>query len=377
MTEKILFVDDEEKVLDSIRRDLRKRFHIYTAGSGIEALDILKEQGPFAVIVSDMRMPFMDGIQLLAAVKDQYPETVRLMLTGNADQETATEAVNKGQIFRFLNKPCSTSTLAMAIALAQRQYRLITAEKELLNKTLHGSITVLSQVLSLASPMAFSSSLRVQGMVGELAEKLQLSNIWQFEIAALMSQIGCITLPPDTLNKLYTGQELTTEEEKMYQAHPLVGAELLEKIPRLETVAAIISHQLLPYASFAERTDIDEEVGLGAQILKISIDFDSLLHRGYKRADALTHLQNKPAEYNPDLLKLLPGIKLNPENEKVLAIEIRDLAVGMIAEQDIMALNGVLIAPKGQEITCSLITGLKNFSQQVGVKEPILVKTKR
>ena len=377
MTEKILFVDDEVNILDSIRRELRKRFQVYTAGSGIEALDILKEQGPFAVIVSDMRMPLMDGIQLLATVKDQYPDTVRLMLTGNADQETATEAVNKGQIFRFLNKPCSTSTLAMAVALAQRQYRLITAEKELLNKTLQGSITVLSQVLSLASPMAFSSSLRVRAMVGEIAEKLQLHNIWQFEIAALMSQIGCITLPPDTLNKLYTGQELNREEEKMYQAHPLVGAELLEKIPRLETVAAIITHQLLPYASFAERTDIDEEVGLGAQILRISIDFDSLLHRGYKRSDALNQLQNRPTEYNPALLKLLPGIKLNPENEKIVALEIRDLSVGMIAEQDIMALNGVLIAPKGQEITRSLIAGLKNFSQQVGVKEPILVKTRQ
>ena len=377
MTEKILFVDDEENILHSIKRDLRKRFKIHTAGSGMEALDILKNEGPFAVIVSDMRMPVMDGIQLLAAVKDQFPETVRLMLTGNADLETATEAVNKGQIFRFLNKPCPTPTLAMAIALALRQYRLITAEKELLNNTLQGSITVLSQVLSLANPTAFSSGLRVKNMVGEIAGKLQLHNLWQFEIAALMSQIGCITLPPDTLNKLYTGQELNAEEDKMYQNHPLVGAELLEKIPRLETVAAIIAHQLIPYASFAEHTDIDEDVCLGAQILKISIDFDALLHRGCKRSAALTQLQKRPAEYNPELLKLLTGIKLEPENEKIVALEIRDLSVGMIAEQDIMALNGVLIAPKGQEITRSLITGLKNFSQQVGVKEPILVRTKQ
>lgn len=377
MTEKILFVDDEENILHSIKRELRKRFNIHTANSGIKALDILKDEGPFAVIVSDMRMPVMDGIQLLAAVKDQYPETVRLMLTGNADQETATEAVNKGQIFRFLNKPCPTSTLAIAIALALRQYRLITAEKELLNKTLHGSITVLSQVLSLANPPAFSSGLRVKVMVGEIAEKLQLHNTWQFEIAALMSQIGCITLPPDTLNKLYTGQELNAEEEKMYRNHPLVGSELLEKIPRLETVAAIIAHQLDPFESFAERTDIDEDVSLGAQILKISIDFDSLLHCGYKRSEALTQLQKRHAEYNPELLKLLTGIKLNPENEKIVALDIRDLSMGMIVEQDILALNGVLIAPKGQEITRSLITGLKNFSQQVGVKEPILVRTKQ
>jgi response regulator RpfG family c-di-GMP phosphodiesterase len=376
MTEKVLFVDDEENILHSIKRELRKRFEIHTAAGGREALEILKNEGPFAVIVSDMRMPLMDGIQLLAVVKEQYPETVRMMLTGNADQATAIEAVNKGQIFRFLNKPCPTSTLVIAIALAQRQYRLITAEKELLDKTLMGSITVLSEVLSLASPIAFSSGLRVKSIVGEIARKLQLSNIWQFEISALMSQIGCITLPPDTLNKLYTGQDMDIEENKMYQDHPLIGSKLLEKIPRLETVAAIIAHQLLPYQSFEECKDLKEEICIGAQILKISIDFDALLHRGSNRSEALSHLQKRPTRYNPKIVKVLSGIKLTPENEKVLAVDIRDMSVGMITEQDIVASNGLLIAPKGQEITWSLIKGLKNFSQQGSVKEPILVRIK-
>ncbi len=377
MTDKVLFVDDEENILHSIKRDLRKRFTIYTASSGADALDVLKKEGPFAVIVADMRMPLMDGIQLLNIVKDQYPDTVRLMLTGNADQETAIEAVNKGQIFRFLNKPCPTSTLAISIALAQRQFRLITAEKELLDKTLKGSIAVLSEILSLASPIAFSSGLRMKTMVVAIAEKLQLPNIWQLEIAALMSQIGCITLPPETLNKLYAGQPLEVEEEAMFRDHPRVGSKLLEKIPRMETIAAIIEHQLIPFASFAERTDLDEEICLGAQILKISIDYDSFLHRGCNRSKAMHILKKRSADYNPLLLKILTGIKPNTENEQIVAVNIRDLSVGMIAEQDIMALNGILIAPKGQKVTWSLIKGLKNFSQQVGVKEPILVKVRK
>ncbi len=375
MTEKVLFVDDEENILHSIKRELRKRFEIYTAVSGNDAMDILKKEGPFAVIVSDMRMPGMDGIQLLGTVKDQYPDTVRLMLTGNADQETAIEAVNKGQIFRFLNKPCSTSSLVLAIALAQRQYRLITAEKELLDKTLMGSITVLSEVLSLANPIAFSSGLRVKSMVGEIARKLELHNIWQFEIAALMSQIGCITLPPDTLNKIYAGQEMTTEEKEMWLDHPLVGSKLLEKIPRLETVAAIIANQLSSYESF-ESKELTEDVSLGAQLLRICMDFDSFMHRGWNRSEALNRMQKNSATYNPKLLKILIGIKLSPENEKIVAVDIRDMSAGMITEQDIIASNGLLIAPKGQEVTLSLIKGLKNFSQQVGVKEPILVKIK-
>jgi DNA-binding NtrC family response regulator len=110
MTEKILFVDDEPNVQESIKRQLHKRFEIATAEGADEALRILKEKGPFAVIVSDMRMPHMTGVEILALTKDLYPDMARLMLTGNADQESATEAVNTVQIFRFLTKPCPQAT---------------------------------------------------------------------------------------------------------------------------------------------------------------------------------------------------------------------------------------------------------------------------
>ncbi|MBU1567425.1 MAG: response regulator [Proteobacteria bacterium] len=378
MTEKILFVDDEENILQSIKRELRKRFEIHTAEGGALALEILKRDGPFAIIVSDMRMPVMDGIQLLSTVKDIYPDTVRLMLTGNADQGTAIEAVNKGQIFRFLNKPCPTPTLVMALALALRQYRLITAEKELLDKTLKGSITVLSELLSMTNPMAFSSGLRIKNLVIHLAEQLQLHNLWQFEIAALMSQIGCVTLPSDVLNKFHAGKVLDPEEEVMYRNHPLVGSRLLEKIPRLEKVAAIIAHQLRPYSAFQEDLDLDEDISIGSQILKLAIDFDLLLHRdGNRRIEALQLLQEERDLYNPELLKILSGLKLEAEHEKVISVPVRGISVGMITEQNIIASNGVLIIPKGQEVTWALLQGLKNFSQQVEIKEPILVRVKK
>lgn len=377
MTEKILFVDDEENILQSIKRELRKRFDIFTAEGGAQALEVLKNSGPFSVIVSDMRMPVMDGIQLLSKVKDLYPDTVRLMLTGNADQETAIEAVNKGQIFRFLNKPCPTSVLVTAIALAQRQYRLITAEKELLDKTLKGSITVLSELLSLANPIAFSSGLRIKNLVVDLAEHLQLHNIWQFEIAALMSQIGCVTLPSEILSKIYAGQPLDEEEDTIYHNHPKIGSSLLEKIPRLETVAAIIAHQLEPYEAFENNAEIHDDVRIGAQILKLAIDFDSLLHQGLKRSEALKKLDEEPKKYNSEILQILSQLKFEEEHEKVIAVDVRGISVGMVCEQDIIASNGVLIVPKGQEMTWSLLQGVINFSHQVGIQEPILMRVKQ
>ena len=376
MADKILFVDDEENILHSIKRDLRKRYDIHTALSGPEALEILKTQGPFSVIVSDMRMPGMNGIQLLSTVKDLYPEVVRLMLTGNADQETAIEAVNKGQIFRFLNKPCQTPTLVMAIALALHQYRLITAERELLDKTLKGSITVLSEMLSLASPIVFSSGLRIKSMVGELARGLGLNNLWQFEIAALLSQVGCITMPQDILNKFYSGQPLTADEEKMFQEYPMVGARLLEKIPRLETIAAIIANQRKSYQDLSNIPDLDEAVLIGAQILRIAIDFDLLMFRGYRHNDAIDKLKSRHNTYKPELLQMVEGIELSEDRDKVVAMNVRDLYVGLIADQDIMTMGGLLIAPKGQEINWTLLQGLNNFAKQAGIKEPIMVRVR-
>ena len=137
MTKKILLVDDDPNILQGYQRQLRKRFELDTVLSGREGLEAVASDGPFAVIVSDMRMPGMDGVQFLTQVRETASDTVRMMLTGNSDQQTAMDAVNEGHIFRFLTKPCNTDTFAKALEAALEQYRLITAERELLPGTRH------------------------------------------------------------------------------------------------------------------------------------------------------------------------------------------------------------------------------------------------
>lgn len=122
MSERILVVDDDTRVLQGYQRALRKRFRLDTAPGGWEALDLLARHGPYAVIVSDMKMPDMDGMRLLEQVRDSYPATVRIMLTGNSDQQTAVDAVNRGQIFRFLNKPCTPEAMGNALQEGLDQY---------------------------------------------------------------------------------------------------------------------------------------------------------------------------------------------------------------------------------------------------------------
>jgi len=374
MTDKILFVDDEANVIQSMKRQLRKRFPMQTALSGDEALRKMKEEGPFAVIVSDMRMPGMNGIELLKKVKNLYPDTVRIMLTGNADQETAIEAVNSGEIFRFLTKPCSTAVLVPALALAQRHYRLINAEKELLQQTLMGSITVLSELLSQANPTVFSAGRRIKRYATHTAKKMDLPNIWQIEVAAMLAQIGCISLPSDVINKRYAGLPLDEEEERMWTDYPEIGARLLDNIPRLESVTKIIRLQQKNFDTFDEelKTREFEEVLVGAQILKAVIDLDLLLHQGYGLHKAIVRLQAGQETYNPEVLAVLGDIPFQ-DNIRHVSLAIDDITVGMIAGEDITAKNGALILPKGQKITWSSLQGLYNFSRKVGIVEPVKV----
>lgn len=375
VTEKILFVDDEPAILKSMLRQLRGRFDVRAAESGKEALQRLKEEGPFAVIVSDMRMPDMNGIDLMKLVKDLYPHTVRLILTGCADQKTAMEAVNTGQIFRFLTKPCPPPLFITSLALALRQHRLVTSEQELLKNTLKGCGGVLSELLGMANPLAFSSGLRIKEYVVRIVETLRLPHPWQYEMAALLSQIGCITLPGELLNKFYAGQKLTPAEIEQFESHPETARKLLERIPRMENIAAMIALQRKRFDEYTDtlQETMCEEVLLGAQMLNAATDYDRLLLRGKGRVEALDLMRKQKKAYNPSILDALTKVRVASQ-EQVLSLNVDQVSVGMVAMEDVVTKNGPLIVvAKGQVITLPLLKGLSNFSRQIGIVEPIQV----
>ena len=244
MSEKILCVDDDANILQAYQRILHKEFAIETAKQGRAGLEAIRTRGPFAVIVSDLRMPEMDGIHFLTAVRECAPESVRIMLTGQADLNTAIAAVNEGNIFRFLTKPCPPETLGKALRAALEQHRLMEAERVLLKKTLIESVQVLTETLGLVNPAAFTRTSRVKRYVKHMAAQLHLPDVWQFELAAMLSQIGCVTLPPDVFDKVYAGQPLSKDEQQMFSDHPKVASNLLAKIPRLEAIACMIGMKM-------------------------------------------------------------------------------------------------------------------------------------
>ena len=377
MNQKILFVDDEQNVLQAYQRSLRKEFQIDTAVGGTDGLVALARQGPYAVIISDMRMPGMDGVEFLAKAKTLAPESVRIMLTGNADQQTAVEAVNEGNIFRFLTKPCPPEMLAKTLVAALEQYRLVMAEKELLNHTLNGCIHVLTDILSLVNPTAFGRASRVRRLVKQLANVLQVENAWQVEIAAMLSQLGCITVPQETLWRVYRNQPLSADEIRIMQKHPQIGHDLLSNIPRLEQVAEIIFCQNKLYNGGGWPNDKrrGDEIPIGARMLKLALDFDKLAESCVGNFEALKEIQSRLdyGWYDSAIVQALEVALVNQINYETLQVKISELTPDMILAEDVLSLKGLLLITKGQEVTRSLCLRLQNFYDSHVIMELIKV----
>jgi response regulator RpfG family c-di-GMP phosphodiesterase len=362
MTEKILLVDDEPAVLQGYQRLLRGEFNAETAVGGAGALIALEKSGPYAVVVSDMRMPQMDGIELLARIKTQFPDTVRIMLTGNADIQTAVKAVNEGNIFRFLTKPCDKELMATTLTAAVMQYRLVTAEKLLLEQTLSGSVQVLTEVLSLVNPAAFGRAMRARRYMHHLVNRLSLGSPWKFDVAAMMSQLGCVAIDAETIEAVYAGRELSPEEKKRYETHPAIARDLLSKIPRMEPIAWIVAHQNQPITVEGDVADREKaDMRLSAQLLQITLAFDDLVRKGHSRAEAATRISRQRRGLDARIFEAL--VELDPEDadKNLRRAPIEELVPGMIIEQEIRTGAGFLVVAKGQEVTPPLALKLKNL----------------
>jgi ActR/RegA family two-component response regulator len=370
MAEKILLVDDDPLILEGHKRSLSREFLLETALGPVQALKLVTDNGPYALVVSDMRMPEMDGIHFLTQVKSVSPDTVRVMLTGYADIETAMSAINEGNIFRFLTKPCSREIMARTLTAGLVQYRLITAEKQLLEQTLSSSIQVLTEVLSLVNPAAFSRAERARRYIHHIVTVMNLGNPWQYEVAAMMSQLGCVTLPPETIDAVYKGEKLMPDEQVQYDAHPSVAYGLLSKIPRLEPIAWMIEHQDRPVL---KDDNAETEVRTGAEILRLILAYERLIHKGTSRTEAVHLLARQNAHFSPKFFEALVTLDPNADEGIIRRCSIEDLAPGMIIQDEVRTADGGLLVSKGQEVTSTVIFKLKNFQARRAIAGTVSV----
>ena len=370
---KVLCVDDEPRVLEGLSLHLRRMYEVEVATSGNAGLAVLERDKTFAVVISDMRMPGMNGAVFLSRSREIAPDAVRMLLTGQTDMTSAVQAVNVGQIFKFLTKPCPPSTLLTAVDAAAVHYRLITAERVLLEQTLHGTIKALIDILALANPVSFGRATRIKQLVTDLATEVHLDERWQVEVAAMLSQIGAMSLPPETLERVYTNQPLSSEEELMVARVPTVTEDLLRGIPRLETVRRILSTYTKPYrpaeADASPQRTLEHR---GACLLRIATDFDALTAQGHSLAHAFDILRGRPGQYDPRLVVALDTVRCSgSRRQEVRELSLSALQVGMIFAEDVRMLTGTLLVSRGCEVSAGFVERARNFRGTV--KEPVRV----
>lgn len=373
----ILLVDDEVAILDGLRRQLRKKFTVHTAMGGAEALERLETE-PVAVVVSDMRMPQMDGATFLSEVRSRYPHVVRILLTGQADTQAAITAVNQGQIYRFLTKPCPPEVLLEEIGSAVELNRLVQAEKELLRSTLRRTVEALTATLSLAQPLAFARAVRVTQVVTDLADQLEIDERWQIEVTAMLAHLGSVTLPTTVLEKLNNGRPLDEDEREMAARVPEISRDLVAAIPRLETVAEAIGWQRARYDGRGSAAGVPAggDLPLGARVLRVAADFEAGRTQRPAPVDTLNAMRADAGAYDPQIFDAL--VRAHDVEELAappVEIAIEDLEEAMVIFDDIMTSDGLLLIGRGTVVTESLILRLENFSAQGRVSGPVRVTT--
>ncbi|NLF50246.1 MAG: response regulator [Leptolinea sp.] len=388
-TDVILLVDDEANVLSSLSRTLFEEDfgEILTANNASEALEILEKGVIPSVVISDYHMPGINGIDLLSAIRKRIPETTRILLTGAAALDMAINAVNKGNVFRFLVKPCPSDVFINAVKDGIRYNQLVLGEKELLVKTLNGSIKVMIDILEVQNPLIFTKVGRLRKLAHNLALALDLKDqMWEIELAALLSQIGSVTIPQDILYKQIKGVELSDSEREMIASIPRMGRQLIKNIPRLENVAEAVGNQNLVFTNPVKSDSLSgDNIPIISRILKIVLDYDRLRTTLFSSVDAINQMQAHENDYDPSILSVFCTRVLEIDEQITYKatkarlwekqIFVDDLKIGMTLSRDVVDRNGTLIVAKKTVVTEVLIFKLSNYFRSQSIMTPVFIES--
>ena len=371
MNRRVLFVDDEIEVLKAIERNLFDKFDVETAVGGGAGLKRLSESAPFAVVVSDMRMPEMDGAAFLTQVRKLFPDATRMLLTGHADIDATVQAVNDGNIYRFLVKPCSEETLERALEDGVVQYSLVISERELLQRTLMGAVGAIAEVLSLIEPALFSRATRLEQLLKPALDNLKYEPRWAVEMAAKLSQLGCVAVPRPIVQRANQGVANSERERAILEGHPETAHRILKSIPRLDLVSDIIRYQLSDELPQFARPEIRD----GVELLRVAVKIDNLVQRGNSLRAAVDSVV-KRTSCDPQIAQAFLPTAFTEVVEgeyATLSVTVAQLRVGMVLVSDVFSSTGAVVVPAGREVTAIVLERLHKFADGVGVMEPICV----
>jgi CheY-like chemotaxis protein len=363
---KVLFVDDEPSILKGFELNLGRKYDVFTAESGGEGLRILEENGPFEVIVSDFAMPGMNGASFLEKVREQNKEVVTMLLTGQANFDDLCEVVSRGEIFRLLGKPCPPDTLEKNLQQALRQYQLVSAEKELLEKTLNGAIGAMTSLLSAANPLFFGRAQRVKSLARDIAKEIRVAHEWRLEVASDFCYLGYLTLPEDSQQKVYDGEILSTDLKKVIAGFPTFVSQLLADIPRLNRIRKII--ELIGVSH--EKSQDDSEESKIASIISLAQKYDQMDSKGHSKSEIFEKLRTDESSFLPGSIDALANTReLSGGFMEPSKIPIQAFKPGMRLLEELRLKDGKMLAPAGAMVSLSLVQTIQSHLAAMGKSE--------
>lgn len=371
---RVLCVDDEPAVLEGLELTLGRDYEVCLAEGGEAALGRLADSGPFAVVLSDMRMPGMSGAELLSQVRRRAPDAGRMLLTGYADVESAVAAVNQGEVFRYLSKPCAPNELRSSVQAAVTQYRLRLAERELLEKTLRGCVEALSEAMSLADPVLFGQARRVRELSLQLATAEALPPSWVLEVSALLRNLGWVGLPREVVARELHGETITPAERQRLQASGTRTLALLGHVPRLEPVCDLLrlADSLDGIPGEVPDIPLDDSRLQQAEILNFAQHYALLECRGHTPEVSLRQLRTRHPEQAARLATLSDLLGVGDSADGLHEVQLAGLEPGMRLAQPMVSVGGQLLAPAGYEITEAFVERIKYLRPGL-VKLPLQV----
>ncbi len=421
----LLFVDDEPSILSSLRRLFRPLgYKILTAESGLEGLDILAKE-TVNLVVSDMRMPNMDGAKFLKEVKARWPHIVRLLLTGYADMTSTIEAINQGEIYRYIAKPWDDAEIVRTVKDALEHIRLVSENarlteltqrqneelKELnaglemkvaarteevkqtmafleqahqeLKQGFMSTVRVFSGLIELRGSKLAGHSRRVAELARGVAKRMDLDEVEVQNIlmAALLHDIGKIGLSDDLLSRAFNS--LPPEVRTKVMRHAETGQMVILGVNQLKEAALLIRHH---HECFDGSGYPDQLVGLaiplGARILAVTNDYDSLLmgllvNRVLKPGEALTFLRdNRGKRYDPEVVDVFTELLSDTIQDEVIEVSSRpgSVKLGSVLTRDLMHKDGYMLLAKGQVLDASIQEQLVRLESVEGQHLTLYVK---
>ena len=415
----ILFVDDEKNILGSLWRVFRKEgYGIMLAESGECGLDLLRHNS-VAVVVSDQRMPGMGGVEFLKKAREASPDTVRMMLTGQADMAEITGAINEGGVYRYITKPWDDEELKHIIRAAVERYSLLAENRRLqeatmkqnaelyeLNQTLEARVEektrklresffsfvgLCGDMIELHDQLSGGHCKRVAVLSRGLGQQLglkgfELEALWA---AALLHEIGLIGVPREVLEK--AEGELSDSERALMRNNPALSQEIIAKIDILRQSGLIVRSHMESFDGSGYPDGLKGgEVNYGSRILSICREYDRLRHarRPYSKVEALAAIERgRGRKFDPDVteafLKFASEIKDGDENQMTAhnrsampvktQVDIRDIAPGMVLAKPLASGRGRLLVGQGTVLTAALIEKVLNFHKIDPITYPVEV----